>query len=147
MLEIIPPPQSKLRRFRIPSDSNALVRSVRENVARECSAPVKRVRLLSNGKELSKDSLLLRDTPLSADISVNVLQVMISHVDLNGQRRSTGPPAEALPRSLLSRQPGAYDVLLQLVGAESAQPYCLLLVYRCTCTHSPHPLPWPGHLE
>jgi hypothetical protein len=54
MLEIIPSPASKQRRFRIPSDSNALVRSVRENVARECGAPVKRVRLMSNGKELAK---------------------------------------------------------------------------------------------
>jgi len=92
----------------------------------------------------TKDSLLLRDTPLSSDISVNLLHVMIANMDLNTQRRSTGPPAEALPRSILSRQPGAYDVLLQLVGGESPRPDCLLLLYRCTRTHLPHPLPWPA---
>ena len=33
MLDVVPPTASKTRRFRISSNSNALVRSVREHVA------------------------------------------------------------------------------------------------------------------
>ena len=33
-----------------------------------------------------------------------------------------------------------------LAGLCHSSPRCLLMVYRCTLTHSPHP-PWPSHLS
>jgi hypothetical protein len=117
-LEIIPQMLPKHPRIRLKSNSNALVRVVRENVAREFETQPKRVRLLCGGRELLQDNRLLRELvrdPL--DIANNVvLQVMISPADVVAMRNvaAGAPPAEALPRSLLARQPGAYDVLFKL---------------------------------
>ena len=69
---------------------------------------------------------------------------------------------ERLNRDLLERIDGLTSLLKQLdvksksatakakhyrerLSAAEAGPDCLPIVYQCTRTHSPHPLPWPGH--
>ena len=32
-----------------------------------------------------------------------------------------------------------------MVGCRRTVPHCLIILYHCTRTHSPHPPPWPGH--
>ena len=116
-LEIIPSMLPKQPHIRLLSNSNAMVRSVREAVARELHIQAKRVRMVCRGRELLQDNRLMREVVQDLlDIGNNVvLQVMVSP-EVAAPRTTAGGalPAKLLPRSLLARQPGAYDVLFQL---------------------------------
>jgi hypothetical protein len=45
----------------------------------------------------------------------------------------------------LKAERGKVDHINREVGSARSSRACLLIVYRYTRTHSPHPPPWPAH--
>jgi len=50
-----------------------------------------------------------------------------------------------IQRILLRRGAPSRCCALVRQGCHLSFPGCLLMAYMCTCTHSPHPPPWPSH--
>lgn len=101
--------------------SNVPVRALREAVAREISeTDPNRVRLLCFGQELRHDHKLLHEV-LPAAAGAEEDQSFTVQAVLGLRKTDDIPsPAENSPRALLASQPGAYDVLLELVDRSSS---------------------------
>jgi hypothetical protein len=64
-------------------------------------------------------------------------------MESKGLRTVSAPGFQAWPAH--PEQPPRAWPLVLLLSSSSLLSY-IALVHQCTCTHSPHPPPWPGHL-
>ena len=124
-IEIIPPQNIKMSRFKLASNTHELVKTVRENISREIDFPSNRFRLIFCGKIVEVDNWLMRETIARGhDVFTSVfrMQVQLLSPDNARPRHDFGVSSPAsLPRSLLANQPGAYDVFLKLAESRGAQ--------------------------
>jgi hypothetical protein len=66
--------------------------------------------------------------------------------DTTGSIWPFGPMANTSSRHMLViHRRHHLNLLAHKQGTGHSSHTCLIIVYQCTRTHSPHPPPWPGH--
>ena len=125
-------------KFIVDVHSNVPVRLLREAIAREVSeSEPNNLRLLCFGQELKHDHKLLREVLPAAAAAEEDQSFTVQCIAGLRKTDDVPSPRENSPRALLASQPGAYDVLLELVDRsrsarvrENAQEILQLLPTR-----------------